>query len=64
MLDPFEKNAAFRLAYEFIVNGDDRYYLFNAWQTSWSDRKLKKNIASITGGLDICDKLNPVTFNW
>ena len=51
-------------AYEFIVNGDDRYYLFNAWQTSWSDRKLKKNIASITGGLDICDKLNPVTFNW
>ena len=51
-------------ANEFIVNGDDRYYLFNAWQTSWSDRKLKKNIESITNGLDICNKLNPVTFNW
>ena len=51
-------------ANEFIVNGDDRYYLFNTWQTSWSDRKLKKNITSITNGLDICDKLNPVTFNW
>ena len=51
-------------ANEFIVNGDDRYYLFNTWQTSWSDRNLKKNISSITNGLDICDKLNPVTFNW
>jgi len=51
-------------ANEFIVNGDDRYYMFNTWQTSWSDRKLKKNITSITNGLDICDKLNPVTFNW
>ena len=49
---------------EFIVNGDDRYYMFNTWQTSWSDRKLKKNIKSIDNGLDICDKLNPVTFNW
>jgi hypothetical protein len=51
-------------ANEFIVNGDDRYYLFNAWQSSWSDKRLKKNITPLTNGLDICNKLNPITFNW
>ena len=49
---------------EFIVNGDDRYYLFNTWQSSWSDKRLKKNITPLTNGLDICNKLNPITFNW
>lgn len=31
---------------------------------SSSDRRLKKNIKSITNSLDIIEKLNPVQFNW
>lgn len=29
-----------------------------------SDRRLKTNIAPLTDGLNIIDKLNPVTYNW
>jgi len=39
-------------------------YAFGAWQTSWCDRRAKKNIKSLTNILPEVEKLNLVNFHW
>lgn len=48
-------------AYVFSVNGTAGGT--SSWQVT-SDERLKKNISTLTGGLDMIERLRPVHFQW
>ena len=53
----FYSNAGGTYSLESYVNGDGSY-------VNLSDYRLKENIVSISNGMDIVKKLNPVKFDW
>ncbi len=53
----YNYNIAYQLQVNGIVAGVGAYY-------NWSDKRFKKDIEPISGGLDKVMKLQGVTFNW
>ncbi|MBP9817444.1 tail fiber domain-containing protein, partial [Candidatus Shapirobacteria bacterium] len=51
--------------FRFGVNsGNNNLYAFGAFQTAWSDRRLKHDITPQTDALAQLMQLNPVTYRW